>query len=72
MKNKKKILLIDLKKILENNKINEVFLIKNLNLFDSIMILQIINLAKTKYNKNINGLSISKCKKISEIIDLII
>tara|TARA_A100001011_G_scaffold211730_1_gene219954 strand:- start:110 stop:325 length:216 start_codon:yes stop_codon:yes gene_type:complete len=39
--------------------------------FDSIIILQIMNLAKTKYNKNIDGLKISKCKTISEIIDTI-
>ena len=39
--------------------------------FDSITILQIMNLAKTNYKKNIDGLSIAKCKKISDIIDLI-
>jgi acyl carrier protein len=39
--------------------------------FDSIIILQIMNLAKTSYKKNIDGLRISKCKTISEIIDII-
>lgn len=39
--------------------------------FDSIVILQIINMAKIKYNKTIDGTSISKCKTISEIVDKI-
>ena len=39
--------------------------------FDSITILQIMNLAKTNYNKNVDGLTIAKCKTISEIIDII-
>ena len=40
--------------------------------FDSIIILQIMNLAKTQYKKNITGIKIAKCKKITEIINLII
>ena len=40
--------------------------------FDSIIILQIINLAKTNYKKNIDPQKISKCKIVSEITDIII
>ena len=53
------------KKVKENDK-TEKF-----DNFDSITILQIMNLSKTNYKKNIDGLSIAKCKKISDIIDLI-
>lgn len=40
--------------------------------FDSITILQIMNLAKTNYKKKIDGLTIARCKTISEIIDLLV
>jgi acyl carrier protein len=69
MKNKKKIL-SELQIIFEQ-KVKETDSINILKDFDSLIILQIINLAKIKYKKNINGLEISKCKTISEIIDII-
>ena len=39
--------------------------------FDSVIILQIMNLAKTTYGKQIDGPKIEKCNKISDIINLI-
>ena len=70
MKKKKELLqklsFIFEKSIKESDKVNK------LQNFDSIIILQIINLAKTKYKKNINGEKILSCKTISEIINLII
>jgi acyl carrier protein len=54
------------KKIKESENVNK------LENFDSIIILKIISLAKTNYKKNIDGEKISNCKKISDIIDLII
>tara|TARA_B110000046_G_C12604546_1_gene238246 strand:- start:77 stop:283 length:207 start_codon:yes stop_codon:yes gene_type:complete len=54
------------KKVKENDKTGK------LDNFDSITILQIMNLAKTNYKKNIDGLTIAKCKTISEIIDLLV
>ena len=53
------------KKVKETDKTNE------LDNFDSITILQIMNLAKTDYKKNIDGLTIAKCKTISNIINLL-
>ena len=43
----------------------------DLDQFDSLIILQIMNLAKTKYKKQIDGRHVAKCKKISDIINLI-
>lgn len=68
---KKNKILKDLADIFES-KIKETDKISKLPNFDSIIILQIINLAKTNYKKNIDGQKISNCKIISEIIDLII
>ena len=53
------------KKVKETDKTDE------LENFDSIIILQIMNLAKTEYKKNVNGLAIVKCKKIIDIIKLL-
>lgn len=66
------------KKILKNlqvifeKKVKESDKTTKLDNFDSITILQIMNLAKTNYNKNISGLTIAKCKTISDIIDLLV
>ena len=67
------------KKIIKD--LSEIFERKNLKLtdkttdldqFDSLIILQIMNLAKIKYKKQIDGRQVSKCKKISDIINIII
>ena len=67
------------KKIIKN--LSEIFDRKSLKLtdkisdfdqFDSLIILQIMNLAKTKYKKQVDGRQVMKCKKISDIINLII
>ena len=52
--------------------VNETDSINKIQNFDSIIFLQIMNLAKTNYKKNIDGQKISKCKKVSDIINLII
>ena len=46
--------------------------ISDFDQFDSLIILQIMNLAKTKYKKQVDGRQVMKCKKISDIINLII
>ena len=61
----KKLHVIFEKKVKETDKTNK------LDNFDSITILQIMNLAKTDYKKNIDGLTIAKCKTISNIINLL-
>ena len=61
----KKLHVIFEKKVKETDKTNE------LDNFDSITILQIMNLAKIDYKKNIDGLTIAKCKTISNIINLL-
>ena len=45
--------------------------ISSLKEFDSIIILQIINMSNMTYKKKIDGSEISKSKKISDIINLI-
>lgn len=69
-KNSKKIL-NDLSKIFEKKNIKSTDNISSLKEFDSIIILQIINMSNVNYKKKIDGLQISKCKKISDIINLI-
>ena len=64
-------ILKDLQLIFEK-KIKETDKTSELENFDSITILQIMNLAKTKYKKNIDGLTIIKCKKILDIVKLFI
>ena len=57
--------------IFETN-VKETDSINKIQNFDSIIFLQIMNLAKTNYKKNIDGQKISKCKNVSDIINLII
>lgn len=70
-KDNKKILK-ELSNIFEKKNIKEIDKTSDLEHFDSLVILQIMNLAKTKYNKQIDGRKIANCKKISDIISLII
>ena len=69
-KNTKKIL-NELSKILERKNLKSSDNISDLKHFDSIIILQIINMSNIIYKKKIDGLQISKSKKISDIINLI-
>lgn len=69
-KNTKKIL-NELSKILEKNNLKPTEKISDLKQFDSILILQIINMSNISFKKKIDGLQITKCKKISDIINLI-
>ena len=71
MKNINNKILDELKIIFEKKiKLNDKT--SKLENFDSITILQIMNLAKTNYKKNVTGLTIKKCKTISEIINILI
>lgn len=65
-------ILKDLSEIFEKKKVSETDKTSSLDQFDSLIILQIMNLAKTKYKKQIDGRQVAKCKKISDIINLII
>ncbi len=69
-KNSDKILK-DLSKILEKKNLKLTDNISDLKEFDSIIILQIINMSSMNYKKKIDGLKISKSKKIIDIINLI-
>lgn len=69
-KDAKKIL-TELSAILEKKNLKPSDTISSLKQFDSIIILQIINLCNMTYKKKIDGLQISKCKKIIDIINLI-
>ena len=69
-KDAKKIL-TELSAILEKKNLKLSDTISSLKQFDSIIILQIINLCNMTYKKKIDGLQISKCKKIIDIINLI-
>jgi len=71
MINKKTKILKELENIFEK-KLKLTDTTEKLKNFDSIIILQIMNLAKTNYNKNVDGLTIAKCKKISEIINILV
>lgn len=72
MKHDNKKILKELATIFEKKNIKEIDKISDLEHFDSLIILQIMNLAKIKYNKQIDGRKIANCKKISDIIGLII
>ncbi len=72
MKKKNDKLIKELSNIFEKKNLSENDRLSDLENFDSIIILQIMNLAKTQYKKNITGIKIAKCKKITEIINLII
>ena len=71
MSQKSKKILNDLSKILEKKNLKPTDNISSLKEFDSIIILQIINMSNMIYKKKIDGLQISKSKKISDIINLI-
>ena len=64
-------ILDELSLIFEKKNLKPKDKISNLEQFDSIIILQIMNLAKTKHKKNISGTEIYKCRTISEIINII-
>ena len=65
-------ILKDLANIFEKKNIKEIDKTSDLENFDSLIILQIMNLAKIRYKKQIDGRKIANCKKISEIIALFI
>tara|TARA_A100000164_G_C21861593_1_gene750371 strand:+ start:1096 stop:1338 length:243 start_codon:yes stop_codon:yes gene_type:complete len=69
-KNANKIL-DELSKILEKKNLKSSDNIAELKQFDSIIILQIINMCNMVFKKKIDGLEISKSKKILDIINLI-
>jgi hypothetical protein len=71
MSQKSQKILNDLSKILEKKNLKPTDNISSLKEFDSIIILQIINMSNMIYKKKIDGLQISKSKKISDIINLI-
>ena len=60
-----------LSEILEEKNLKPEDKISSLKQFDSIIILQIINMSNMVYKKQIDGLQLSKCKKIIDIINLI-
>ena len=64
-------ILDELSKILEKKNLKPSDNISDLKQFDSIIILQIINMSNMVYKKKIDGLQISKSKKILDIISLI-
>ena len=64
-------ILEELSKILEKKNLKPSDNISDLKQFDSIIILQIINMSKMVYKKKIDGRQISKSKKILDIISLI-
>ena len=62
MNNIKKILK-DLSFILEKKDLKETDKTTKLKFFDSVIILQIINLAKSTYDKQIDDAKVEKCKR---------
>jgi acyl carrier protein len=62
----------ELANIFEKKNIKEIDKTSDLENFDSLIILQIMNLAKISYKKQIDGRKIANCKKISDIIALFI
>jgi acyl carrier protein len=65
-------ILKELANIFEKKNIKEIDKTSDLKNFDSLIILQIMNLAKIRYKKQIDGRKIANCKKISDIIALFI
>lgn len=65
-------ILKELANIFEKKKIKGDDKTADLENFDSLIILQIMNLAKIKYKKQIEGRKIANCEKISDIIALFI
>jgi hypothetical protein len=64
-------ILSDLGKILEKKNLKESDKTSSLKVYDSIIILQIINLAKINYNKEVDGLKLAQAKTIADIIKLL-
>ena len=64
-------ILDNLSEIFEKKNLKSEDKISSLKQFDSIIILQIINMSNMVYKKQIDGLQVSKCKKIIDIINLI-
>lgn len=64
-------ILNNLSQIFEKKNLKPEDKISSLEQFDSIIILQIINMCNMIYKKKIDGLQVSKCKKIIDIINLI-
>jgi len=64
-------ILDNLSQIFEKKNLKPEDKISSLEQFDSIIILQIINMCNMIYKKKIDGLQVSKCKKIIDIINLI-
>jgi len=64
-------ILNDLEKILEKKNLKENDKTSTLKVYDSIIILQIINLAKINYKKEVDGLKLAQAKTISDIIKLL-
>jgi len=64
-------ILNDLGKILEKKNLKESDKISALKVYDSIIILQIINLAKINYKKEVDGLKLAQAKTISDIIKVL-
>jgi acyl carrier protein len=69
---KKNKIIKELANIFEKKNIKEIDKTSDLENFDSLIILQIMNLAKIRYKKQIEGRKIANCKKISDIIALFI
>ena len=65
-------ILKELANIFEKKKIKGDDKTSDLENFDSLIILQIMNLAKIRYKKQIEGRKIANCEKISDIIALFI
>ena len=64
-------IILDLTKILNKKNLKETDKISDLEIFDSIIVLQIINLAKIKYKKEIDAIKITKAKRVSDIIKIL-
>ena len=64
-------IILDLKKILNKKNLKETDKISDLEIFDSIIVLQIINLAKIKYKKEVDAIKITKAERVSDIIKIL-
>lgn len=67
----KKKILKDLIIIFEKKSLKDSDETAKLKQFDSLVILQIMNLAKTKYKKQIDGRKVASCEKVADIINLL-
>jgi len=64
-------IIFDLEKILKKKNLKETDKISDLEIFDSIIVLQIINLAKIKYKKEVDAIKITKAERVSDIIKIL-